>query len=59
MLAVGVVLNVLLCVSPLSVAFGLVKLNAAQWAIAVGATFSLISLGDFLLIWLKVQSFMV
>lgn len=59
MFAVGVVLNVLLCVSPLSVAFGLVRLDAAQWAVAVGVTFSLISLGDFLLIWLKVQSFMV
>lgn len=49
----------MLAVAPFSVASGLVKLDAAQWAIAVGATFSLISLGDFLLIWLKVQSFMV
>ncbi len=47
MSAVGVVLNVLLCVSPLSVAFGLVKLDAAQWAVVVGVTFSLISLGEF------------
>ncbi len=47
MSAVGVVLNVLLCVSPPSVAFGLVKLDAAQWAVVVGVTFSLISLGEF------------
>ncbi len=40
-------MNVLLCVSPLSVAFGLVKLDAAQWAVVVGVTFSLISLGEF------------
>ena len=46
MFAVGVVLNVLLCVSPLSVAFGLVKLDAAQWAIAVGAALSVIPLGE-------------
>ena len=44
--AIGVVLNVLLCVSPLSVAFGLVKLDVAQWAVAVGAALSVIPLGE-------------
>lgn len=42
----GVILNVLLCVSPLSVAFGLVKLSAAQWAIAFGVSLSIIPLGE-------------
>jgi Ca2+-transporting ATPase len=42
----GVILNVLLCVSPLSVAFGLVKLSAVQWAIAFGVSLSIIPLGE-------------
>lgn len=44
--AVGVILNVLLCVSPLSAAFGIVKLTGAQWAITFGVSLSVIPLGE-------------
>ncbi len=44
--AVGVLLNVLLCVSPLSAAFGLVKLNFVQWLIAFIVPLSIIPVGE-------------
>jgi len=44
--AAGVVVNVLLCVSPLSGAFGLAKLTAGQWAIVFGAALSVIPAGE-------------
>ncbi|MBD5632229.1 MAG: calcium-translocating P-type ATPase, PMCA-type [Clostridia bacterium] len=43
---IGVVLNVLLCVSPLSHAFGLVKPTAVQWLIIFGASLSVIPVGE-------------
>lgn len=43
---VGVLLNVLLCVSPLSAAFGLEKLTLAQWGIVFGVSLSIIPLGE-------------
>ena len=42
----GVILNVLLCVTPLSNAFGLVKLNAVQWVTAFGVSFSILPAGE-------------
>lgn len=42
----GVALNVLLCVSPLSSAFGLVALNGAQWAAVFGVSLSVIPVGE-------------
>ena len=42
----GVLVNVLLCVSPLSVAFGLVALSPAQWAIVFGLSLSVIPAGE-------------
>ena len=44
--AVGVLLNVLLCVSPLSVAFGLEKLNAVQWFTAFAVALSILPFGE-------------
>lgn len=44
--AVGVILNVLLCVSPLSVAFGLVKLNAVQWVTVFAVALSILPFGE-------------
>ncbi len=44
--AVGVFVNILLCVSPLSSAFGLVQLSAVQWCIVFGAALSVIPLGE-------------
>ncbi|MBD5583566.1 MAG: cation-transporting P-type ATPase, partial [Clostridia bacterium] len=44
--AVGIILNVLLCVSPLSVAFGLQKLTAVQWIAVFGLSFSVIPAGE-------------
>lgn len=38
----GVLINVLLCVTPLSAAFSLVKLSAAQWGIVFAASLSVI-----------------
>ncbi len=43
---VGVLVNVLLCISPLSSAFGLVKLSAGQWAIVFGLSLSVIPFGE-------------
>ncbi len=42
----GVILNVLLCVTPLSNAFGLVKLNAVQWVTAFGVSLSILPAGE-------------
>lgn len=42
----GVLLNVLLCVTPLSAAFGLVNLTAAQWALVFGISLSVIPVGE-------------
>ncbi len=44
--AAGVILNVLLCVTPLSAAFGLVKLDAAQWGLAFGAGLAVLPVGE-------------
>ncbi|MDE6585190.1 MAG: calcium-translocating P-type ATPase, PMCA-type [Clostridia bacterium] len=44
--AVGVLLNVLLCVTPLSAAFGLVKLNAVQWLITFAISLSVLPAGE-------------
>ena len=44
--AVGILLNVLLCVSPLSVAFGLEKLNAVQWFTAFAVALSILPFGE-------------
>jgi len=43
---IGVILNVLLCVSPLSGAFGLEKLSAVQWLIVFGVAISIIPFGE-------------
>ena len=45
-MAAGVILNVLLCVTPLSAAFGLVKLDAAQWGLAFGAGLAVLPVGE-------------
>ncbi len=42
----GVALNVALCVSPLSAAFGLVKLTAAQWVTVFSVSLSVIPVGE-------------
>lgn len=44
--AAGVLLNVALCVSPLSSAFGLSALSGAQWAVVFGASLSVIPAGE-------------
>ena len=44
--AAGVVLNVLLCVTPLSGAFGLVKLNGMQWLTVALVSLSVIPAGE-------------
>ena len=44
--AVGVILNILLCVSPLSAAFGLVKLGAVHWSVVFGASLSILPVGE-------------
>lgn len=44
--AAGVVLNVLLCVTPLSVAFGLVKLSGMQWLTVALVSLSVIPAGE-------------
>lgn len=44
--AVAVAVNVLLCVSPLSAAFGLTPLNSVQWLIVFGASLSVIPAGE-------------
>lgn len=44
--AAGVLVNVLLCISPLSAAFGLEKLTISQWAIVFGASVSVIPAGE-------------
>lgn len=42
----GVALNVILCVSPLSSAFGLVALDWKQWLIVAGISLSIIPVGE-------------
>lgn len=42
----GVALNVILCVSPLSSAFGLVALSWKQWLIVAGISLSIIPVGE-------------
>ena len=42
----GVALNVILCVTPLAGAFGLVTLNWAQWLIVFGVSLSIIPVGE-------------
>ena len=44
--ALGVALNVILCVSPLSSAFGLVALGVAQWGLVAASSLSIIVLGE-------------
>ena len=44
--ALGILLNVLLCVTPLSAAFGLVSLNGAQWAAVFGVSLSILPVGE-------------
>ena len=44
--ALGVALNVILCVSPLSSAFGLVALGGAQWGLVAASSLSIIVLGE-------------
>lgn len=51
--AVGVILNVLLCVSPLSVAFGLVKLNAVQWVTVFAVALSILPFGEIFKLFLR------
>ena len=43
---IGVAVNVILCVSPLSAAFGLVSLSGAQWGIVFGISLSVIPVGE-------------
>ncbi len=44
--AAGVILNVILCVSPLAPAFGLAHMNAAQWALALLAPLSVVPVAE-------------
>ncbi len=44
--AAGVLLNVLLCVTPLKGAFGLVSLNWAQWLMVFGLSLSILPAGE-------------
>ena len=44
--AAGVLLNVLLCVTPLKGAFGLVSLNWAQWLTVFGLSLSILPAGE-------------
>lgn len=44
--AAGILLNVLLCVTPLSAAFGLVGLSSLQWLIVAGASLSVLPVGE-------------
>lgn len=52
----GVLINVLLCVSPLSAAFGLVKLNAVQWVIVFASSISIIPLGELYKLCLRIYT---
>lgn len=42
----AVAVNIILCVSPLSSAFGLVSLTISQWAIVFGVSLSIIPIGE-------------
>ena len=44
--AAGVILNVLLCVTPLSAAFGLVKLDGMQWLTVALVSVSVVPAGE-------------
>lgn len=44
--ALGVGLNVVLCISPLSAAFGLIALNGAQWITVFAVSLSVIPVGE-------------
>ena len=51
---IAVAVNILLCVSPLSSAFGLVALSGAQWAIVFGVSLSVIPVGEIFKLVLRV-----
>ncbi len=53
---IGVAVNMLLCISPLSSAFGLVKLSAAQWGIVFGLSLSVIPFGELYKLLLRAYS---
>lgn len=44
--AAGVLINVLLCVTPLSAAFGLCSMSAVQWLVIFGVSLSVIPVGE-------------
>ncbi len=50
----AVAVNILLCVSPLSSAFGLVTLTGAQWGIVFGVSLSLIPAGEIYKFFLRI-----
>jgi len=53
---IGVILNVLLCVSPLSGAFGLEKLSAVQWLVVFGVAISILPFGEIFKLFLRLIS---
>lgn len=53
--ALGVLLNVLLCVTPLSAAFGLVKLNAVQWITVFAVSLSVLPAGELFKVCLRIS----
>lgn len=54
--AAGVLVNVLLCVSPLSAAFGLVQLTAVQWVTVFGVSLSVIPVGELYKLLIRIYS---
>ena len=52
----GVGVNVLLCVSPLSAAFGLVKLTGVQWLIVFALSLSIIPVGELYKLLIRIYS---
>lgn len=53
---VGVAVNMILCLSPLSAAFGLVKLSAPQWVLVFGLSLSVIPFGELYKLLLRTYS---
>lgn len=51
--AVGVAVNVLLCVSPLAPAFGIVPLTAGQWIAVFGLSLSVVPFGELYKLFLR------